>query len=129
MECCRFVFSFAIFVMWISNLAESWKNNDDIFKDLGLDENTECNELNVSFSTSHKVLYGNSLKLGDVRVTPEIQLETFKDSKFHTLVMVDPDAPSRQNPVAAVRQMFNFMHQQVFKLLKFRIELHYKFVF
>ena len=103
MEFCQFVFNYFIGVLFILTLVDSLKNNDGIFKDLGLDEKNELDELNVRFSTSHKVLFGNTLNLDAVKVTPEIQLETFKDTKFHTLVMVDPDAPSRQNPVAAVR--------------------------
>jgi len=102
MESRLFVFIHLIFMLLISNLADSWKeDNDGIFKDLGLEENDKCNELNVTFPTSHKVLFGNTLKLDDVKVTPKIQVETFQDSKFHTLVMVDPDAPSRTNPVAS----------------------------
>ena len=111
MESRLFVFIYLIFMLLISNLADSLKDNDGIFKDLGLEENDEVEDLNVSFPTSHKVLFGNTLRLDDVKVTPTIQVETFQDSKFHTLVMVDPDAPSRKNPFAAVRQRLSFTNQ------------------
>ena len=99
------VSSYVLIALLFSGLVYSAKDNDDIFKNLGLDENISYYDLNVSFSTTHKVSFGNTLNLDDVKVQPDVQLETFKGSKYHTLVMVDPDAPSRKNPVAAVSKI------------------------
>ena len=66
MEIYRFVFSYFILVLFISNWVDSLKNNDGIYKDLGLEEKNGLDDLNISFSTSHKVLFGNTLVLSKI---------------------------------------------------------------
>lgn len=77
--------------------------DDGIINDLGLiglgTNNANFDELFVGFDPDNEVLFGNTLKLDNVQTPPYLNLETFTDSKYHTLVMVDPDAPSRQNPI------------------------------
>ena len=73
------------------------------FKDLGISTNIDFDQIEVTFGSSTTVQFGNKLNLGDVKVQPNVELKNFKDSQFHTLAMVDPDAPSRTNPVAGVR--------------------------
>ena len=51
---------------------------------------------------SMNVEFGATLNLADVKIEPEVQLDGLSGSGFTTLAMVDPDAPSRSNPVAKV---------------------------
>ena len=82
-----------------------FKEKDGILKDLGIDTSITFKQLKVEFDASNAVSFGNTLKLADVKMQPNVQLEHFKDSKFHTLAMVDPDAPSRKNPIYKVRKI------------------------
>ena len=91
-------------VILIANLAEALNNKDGILEDLGIDTNIEFDNIEITFDDFTKVQFGNTLDLANVKVQPKIKLvDDLKASKFQTLVMVDPDAPSRKNPVAAVR--------------------------
>ena len=90
-------------VLYIANFSECANKNEEALKDLGISTNIDFDQIEVSFGSSTIVQFGNTLNLGDVKVQPNVQLKNFKDSQFHTLAMVDPDAPSRANPVAGVR--------------------------
>ena len=57
-------------------------------------------KLDVNFGLSVKVDFGNDLKLASVKPKPNVKITTLENAKFLTLLMVDPDAPSRTNPVA-----------------------------
>jgi phosphatidylethanolamine-binding protein (PEBP) family uncharacterized protein len=54
-------------------------------------------ELHIIFSNKHEVKYGNELKPSDVKSEPNIKWDCEPDN-FYTLVHVDPDAPSKENP-------------------------------
>ena len=90
-------------VLYIANFSECVNNNEEALKDLGISTNIDFDQIEVTFGSSTTVQFGNKLNLGDVKVQPNVELKNFKDSQFHTLAMVDPDAPSRTNPVARVR--------------------------
>ncbi|XP_066259503.1 protein D3-like [Euwallacea similis] len=56
--------------------------------------------LGVKYEKSKKVVYlGNELAPMDVREQPTITFDADPDD-FYTIVMTDPDAPSRANPVS-----------------------------
>lgn len=53
----------------------------------------------VKYKKSNKeAKLGNELTPKDVRETPEVTFEADHDA-FYTLIMTDPDAPSRKNPI------------------------------
>ena len=90
-------------VLYIANFSECLNKNEEALKDLGISTNIEFDQIEVTFGSSTMVQFGNTLNLGDVKEQPNVLLKDFEDSQFHTLAMVDPDAPSRANPVARVR--------------------------
>ena len=90
----------------IANLAEALTNKDGILEDLGIDTNIVFDNIEITFDDSTKVQFGNTLDLANVKVQPNVTVDDLKGTKFQTLAMVDPDAPSRKNPVAAVRLHF-----------------------
>ena len=85
---------------------EVFGEKDNILQDLGLDTTNTFTKLEVNFGSSANVDFGNDLTLNDVKAKPNVTIMRLRESKFMTLVMVDPDAPSRSNPVAKVR-IFN----------------------
>merc|ERR1711944_198025 len=97
----RYVSKSLFFALLISNMVNSMEKKEEILKDLGLDTNNGYDDLTVRFPNSPDVREGSTLKLDVVKVKPEVPFEYLIDFKFYTLVMVDPDAPSRRNPVAA----------------------------
>ena len=99
----RFLSVFLFIAFYIANFYECAKENEEALKDLGITTNIDFDQLEVNFDSSITVQFGNTLNLADVKVQPHVQLANYKDNRFHTLAMVDPDAPSRANPVAKVR--------------------------
>ena len=99
---CFLIILVAIFSMARFNVVEE---NDDIFKDLGLQVDYELEELEIEFD-SLKVSYGSNLPLTSVKNEPTVNIPNNVNStiptKYYTLMMVDPDAPSRKNPRARV---------------------------
>jgi len=93
-----FYLSFAIILHLQS--VDSRKEKDGILTDLNLENRTEFNDFPVRFAKSINVEFGATLNLADVKIEPEVQLDGLSGSGFTTLAMVDPDAPSRSNPVA-----------------------------
>lgn len=66
----------------------------DVVDDVSLET-----EINVKYSKSGKIVrLGNEIAPKDVRDVPEIEYFVKPDG-FYTLLMTDPDAPSRQNPI------------------------------
>ena len=93
--------SFAIILL--SQSVDSRKEKDGILTDLNLENSTELKDLPVSFAKSVNVEFGATINLADVKIEPDVQLDGLSGSKYMTLAMVDPDAPSRSNPVAQVK--------------------------
>ena len=85
------------------------EETDDILKDLGLDVKLRFEKLSVVFDVDFvdtnflEVEFAASLKIADVQKQPEVRVPNIKDVEFSTLVMLDPDAPSRQQPTAKVK--------------------------
>ena len=77
------------------------EEKDDILKDLGLEVNSDVRKLKVNFGSS-KISYGEDLPLAAVKNKPSIKVPKACDAKYFTLMMVDPDAPSRKNPTKRV---------------------------
>ena len=101
-------------VLYIANFSECVNKNEEALKALNISTNIDFDQIEVSFGSSTIVQFGNTLNLGDVKVQPNVQIKNFKDGLFHTLAMVDPDAPSRTNPIARVScYMFNTYYFQV----------------
>lgn len=86
----------------------SLQETDDILKDLGFESDFKFEKLSVIFEVDFEdtnfldVEFGSKLRLEDVQPQPEIRIPKIEDSAYCTLVMVDPDAPNRKNPVAKV---------------------------
>ena len=95
-------FYLSIAIIFLSQSVDSRKEKDVILTDLNLEKSTEFKDLPVSFAKSINVEFGATLNLADVKIEPEVQLDGLSGSGFTTLAMVDPDAPSRSNPVAKV---------------------------
>lgn len=55
--------------------------------------------LTITYPDDKSVELGNELAPKQVRATPSVKYEGSKDA-YYTLIMTDPDAPSRKNPVA-----------------------------
>ena len=99
----RFLSAILFLVLYTPNFSECSKEKEEALKDLGIDTTIVFDNLKVSFGSSTIIQFGNTVNLKDVKVQPRmIKLENLEYDKFHTLAMVDPDAPSRSNPVAAV---------------------------
>ena len=85
------------------------EETDDILKDLGFDVKLRFEKLSVVFDVDFvdtnflEVEFAASLKIADVQKQPEVRVPNIKDVEFSTLVMLDPDAPSRQQPTAKVK--------------------------
>ena len=82
---------------------------DDILKDLNIDTDLNFEKLSVVFDVDFvdtnflEVDFGATLRLEDVQKQPEIKIPNVKDAQYLTMVMLDPDAPSREKPTAKVR--------------------------
>lgn len=78
-------------------LATNW---DGLEQDLGLDLSNVA-KLRVEFKEKEiiEVDLGSEIALEQVQQEPEITFEPQSEVKY-TLIMVDPDAPSRGKPVA-----------------------------
>ena len=87
------------------DIVPSFEEKDNILQDLGFNSNTGIEKLEINFGSSTKVNFGNNLELTSVQVKPNVNISSLKakGSNFLTLAMVDPDVPSRSNPVAKVR--------------------------
>ena len=99
----RFLSAILFLVLYTPNFSDCSKEKEEALKDLGIDTTIVFDDLEVIFGSSTIIQFGNTVNLKDVKVQPSLKLKNFTDNKFHTLAMVDPDAPSRSNPVAAVR--------------------------
>ena len=95
-------FYLSIAIIFLSQSVDSRKEKDGILTDLNLEISTVFEDLPVSFAKSINIEFGATLNLADVRIEPDVQLDGLSASKYTTLAMVDPDAPSRSNPVAKV---------------------------
>ena len=88
------------------------EETDKILKDLELNDGISLEKISVVFDVDFvdtdflEVDFGAKLKLEDVQKQPNVKIPNVKDSEFLTLVMLDPDAPNRQNPTAKVRNIF-----------------------
>ena len=86
----------------------SLQESDSILKDLGFDPDVKFEKLSVTFEVDFEdtnfldVDFGSNLNLQDVQSTPLISVLQHQDFAYFTLVMVDPDAPNRENPVVKV---------------------------
>jgi len=79
----------------MANVAEGFQVNQvDI--DLGI--TAPANLLQVSYG-NHQVNLGNEIAPKDAKSHPQVQWQADSDS-YYSLVMSDPDAPSRTNPKA-----------------------------
>lgn len=64
-----------------------------------LDDVNFKNELNIKYSKSGKtVALGNEIGPKDVRDIPDVEFNA-DENGYYTLLLTDPDAPSRQNPI------------------------------
>lgn len=90
-----------------SSIIEGLKKNE-IFPDV-IDEFQPKGLLTISYGSGNEVALGNTLKVEDTQIKPQIQF-TFnsptkesnikshiKDTDLFTLVLTDPDAPSRSD--------------------------------
>ena len=91
-----------IILVQFSSLANSLKEKDKILQDLGFGAVSQFDKLEVTFGSSSKVDFGNSLALSSVKTKPSVKIPDVERAKFLTLAMVDPDAPNRKNPSAKV---------------------------
>ena len=88
------------------------EETDKILKDLELKDGISLEKVSVVFDVDFvdtdflDVTFGAKLKHEDVQKQPNVKIPNVKDSEFLTLVMLDPDAPNRQNPTAKVRNTF-----------------------
>ena len=84
------------------------EETDQILKDLGLNPGISFEKLSVVFDVDFvdtsflEVEAGAKLKLEDIQKQPKIKIPDTKDAQYVTMVMLDPDAPSRQSPSAKV---------------------------
>ena len=91
------------------------EETDKILKDLELNNGISLEKISVVFDVDFvdtdflEVDFGAKLKLEDVQKQPNVKIPNVKDSEFLTLVMLDPDAPNKQNPTAKVRNFFGLM--------------------
>ena len=95
-------FYLSIAIIFLCQSVDSRNEKDGILTDLNLENSTEFKDLPVSFAKAINVEFGATLNLADVKIEPDVQLDGLSGSKYMTLAMVDPDAPSRSNPVAKV---------------------------
>ena len=85
------------------------EGTDKTLKDLELNNGSSLEKISVVFDVDFvdtdflEVDFGAKLKLEDVQKQPNVKIPNVKDSEFLTLVMLDPDAPNKQNPTAKVR--------------------------
>ena len=116
----RFLVVYVVSVVLLLNVVHSRREIDSILGDLSLDKSVDFKLLEVTFPNSIKVEFNETLNLADVKLQPKIGLEHHKcDLGYHTLVMVDPDAPSRTNPIAAVSILYLFILFLCNKILSF----------
>ena len=91
------------------------EETDKILKDLELNNGISLEKISVVFDVDFvdtdflEVDFGAKLKLEDVQKQPNVKIPNVKDSEFLTLVMLDLDAPNKQNPTAKVRKFFCLM--------------------
>ena len=96
------------------------EETDKILKDLELNDGISLEKVSVVFDVDFvdtdflEVDFGAKLKLEDVQKQPNVKIPNVKDSEFLTLVMLDPDAPNKQNPTAKVRYFFFSSHGEFF---------------
>ena len=110
----RFLSAILFLVLYTPNFSDCSKEKEEALQDLGIDTTIVFDNLEVIFGSSTNIQFGNTVNLKDVKVQPSLHLKNFTDVKFHTLAMVDPDAPSRSNPVAAVRYLYFTIIKQYF---------------
>ena len=84
------------------------EETEQILKDLELNDGIPLEKVSVVFDVDFvdtdflEVDFGAKLKLEDVQKQPDVKIPNVKDTQFLTMVMLDPDAPSRQSPSAKV---------------------------
>ena len=82
------------------------QETDDIIKDLNFDQDLTFEKLSVVFEVDYEdtnfldIEFGTKAKLDDVQTQPEIRIPKIEDVSYVTIVMVDPDAPNREDPSA-----------------------------
>ena len=88
--------------------------DDDLASDLGLESLSEATaKVEISYEATGKLSKGEEVPLAKLKGRPVVSWEG-KEGKKHTLAMVDPDAPSRNNPRA--RQVHIHAKKQINKL-------------
>ena len=101
------------------------EETDQILKDLGLNPGISFEKVSVVFDVDFvdtsflEVEVGARLKLEDIQKQPNIKIPDVKDTQYVTMVMLDPDAPSRQSPSAKVIIVFVTyrFHCQIIRIL------------
>ena len=84
------------------------EETEQILKGLELNDGIPLEKVSVVFDVDFvdtdflEVDFGAKLKLEDVQKQPDVKIPNVKDTQFLTMVMLDPDAPSRQSPSAKV---------------------------
>lgn len=74
--------------------------------------------LSITFNNGKEVTMGNELTPTEVKLQPTVKWD-FEDNVHYTLVMVDPDAPSRR---------FNFVGEVIHWLVSIHYLLFYYFM-
>ncbi|CAG0913215.1 unnamed protein product [Notodromas monacha] len=62
-------------------------------------ETTPPRPLNVQYEGGVQATFGNELKPSETAKEPKLSASELNPEKLYTLIMVDPDAPSRANPL------------------------------
>ncbi|KAF8939712.1 phosphatidylethanolamine-binding protein [Dissophora ornata] len=75
---------------------EAAVKNDGIIPDV-LDAFEFKTMLAVSYGNNKEVALGNRLSVGETQHPPQVSFEADSPNDKYTLIMTDPDAPSRQN--------------------------------
>ena len=76
--------------------------DNHIFSDLKLQNPRHCiSSLDIIFPSNTSIMYpGQKIPLKKLQKQPIIDMSTFLENATFTLAMVDPDAPSQDNPKA-----------------------------
>ena len=104
----RHLRSYTTLIVAFAIMAHCLEETDDSLKDLGLNVDAKFEKLNVTFDVDFtdtdflEVDFSATLRLEDVKSQPSVTIPKVEGAQFVTMAMVDPDAPSRENPVAKV---------------------------
>ena len=103
-------------------MSQNLGETDDILKDLELNVETTFDKLSVVFEVDFEDTsfldfdFGANLRLEDVGKQPDVKIPNIKDVPFLTMMMLDPDAPSRENPIAKV-----IVHGYIISIIRYLI--------